>query len=317
MPIRTEAFFSTFFSALSHFPTKTSQLLLKKYTTSSQRLHNRMRQQTATMDTYHVSNAIMTKPPRLSLKKRTLPLTKAVCKQPIKAPRPITPDLFIPILSTIEVSTSSEIDLAKEPSVESNLEASPLRLISYNNECDRDFCSSSATNTTPSKKQRRTTLSSKGIFPTSSPPILSFPKPKIKPKNYHIFKSIVMIDGSIDLLDKTGYAAPPEGKKVLQTTGRVPAAISLTTPMLSPPPMGTPIDPMSVIRRQFSESVLIDNFGRKEKKTTPARVSLSEPLIIPSIDELLEDYSTPPPIAKPALLPQFRMRRSIKRCLEF
>ena len=281
------------------------------------------------MDTYHVPNAIMMKPPRLSLKKRTLPLTKAVYKQPNKAvaaacsirraPRPITPDLFIPILSTIEVSNISETDLAKDPSVESNQDASPPSLIPHNNECDRDS-SSSSTNTTPNKKQRK-------ILPTFSQPFLSFPKPKIKPKKYRISKSMVIIDGGIGLFDTTGYDAPPEGKKVFQTTDTVPAAITLT-PMLSPPPMGTPpmgtpIDPVSVIRRRFSESFVIDDslsnydFGRRENKTTPARVSLSEPLIILSIDELLDDYSTPPHISESPLLPQFQMRRSIKRCLEF
>ena len=285
------------------------------------------------METNRVAAAITMKPPRLSLKKRTCPLTgttrststrtiskqmskKAVPCSLSKASRPITPDLFFPILSTsdqpIDSPTKEERNLteANFRPLESNQDV-PTNLVAYKKEYNGDFSS----RTTTKKKKLTTKLSSMDLSPSNTTFVSSLPNPKIKPKKRRITQSIVMLDA-----DRKCY-------KFFQTANTTPVAIPLT-PMLSPP-IGTTADPVSAIRRRLSESVAIGDqisqyeFGDdetkilREKTATPTRISLSEPLTIPAIDELFDDYTTPPPIDQPPLVPQFRMRRSIKRCLEF
>lgn len=320
-----------FFFAFSNFATK---------------LHERIqstKQKLTTMDTYlgATGTTVTMKPPTLSLKKRSCPLVTTVCKHTSKeavpcslstASRPITPDLFIPILSTIDQPVDSSrkekeilgVSRLSEnfQSLESN-QTHPSSLIPYNKVCDGD---SSSRTTTTKKKQRTSKFPSVNLSPSNSRMTASVPKPKIKPKKHRVTAQSIVI---LDAADRTcSIECTKGGKKNFQTANSIPVAIPLT-PMLSRPSIHTTIDPVSAIRRQLSHSIAIgDNLSQcelvgdeprtlGEKIATPTRVSLSKSLIIPSFDELLDDSTKPAPIDQPPLLPQLRMRRSIKRCLQF
>jgi hypothetical protein len=140
-------------------------------------------------------------------------------------------------------------------------------------------------------------------------------------------QSLDIIDNNIGLIKRSHFVARQGSEKICTSNATTPNT-AISTLHLTPPPVKpsnrysneTKKEPLSEIRRQFSNNVVIvdpaNNDSCASLLVDPAFNESWSSLLstVPPIEELLDDFSTPPSQNEAPTYPPFRLK---PRGLEF